>query len=324
VSEKKTQCTLWRESKVAKTLNLGNHDGLRIAESLNERLNNEPLRVLSEEDWKFWIENGYVIIHDAVPKEHIDRLVNLIWEFEEKDPNDPSTWYTAPRAEIKMKELAGTGMVELYNHQYLWDNRMYEKVYNAFVDIWGIEQLWVTIDRCNLNFPIKPGYEYKGFIHWDINTSLDPLPVNVQGILSLVDTDEDMGGFQCIPEIYRNFNEWVKTQPADRDPYKPDTTGFTPTKVVTKAGDLIIFNSRLPHGIRPNHSTKPRIAQYISMFPAQEHNKELREWRIKCWSERLTPIGDAFPGDPRKWEQVKYKKAELTELGEKLLGLRKW
>ena len=25
---------------------------------LNDRSNGEPLRVLSEEDWKFWIENG--------------------------------------------------------------------------------------------------------------------------------------------------------------------------------------------------------------------------------------------------------------------------
>ncbi|PFN97883.1 phytanoyl-CoA dioxygenase [Bacillus sp. AFS076308] len=297
---------------------------LEIVTPLNERLNNEPLRVLSEEDWKFWKENGYVIVRDAIPKDHIERLVKLIWEFEEKDPNDPSTWYIQPGREMAMKELMNTGMVELYNHQYLWDNRMYEKIYNAFVDIWGNEKLWVSIDRCNLNLPIKPGHEYKGFIHWDVDTSLDPIPVNVQGVLSLVDTDIDMGGFQCIPELYRTFNEWVKTQPVDRDPHKPDTTGFTPTKVVTKAGDLLIFNSMQPHGIRPNYSDKARVAQYISMFPAQEDNTELKEARIKSWKERIKPEGYAFPGDPRNWEQVKYDGAELTELGEKLLGLKYW
>jgi hypothetical protein len=297
---------------------------LEIEIPLNERKNNEPLRVLSEEDWKFWKENGYVIVRNAIPQDHIERLVKLIWEFEEKDSNDSSTWYTAPRREMAMKELMNTGMVELYNHQYLWDNRMYEKIYNAFVDIWGTEKLWVSIDRCNLNLPMKPGHEYKGFIHWDVDTSLDPIPVNVQGVLSLVDTDVDMGGFQCIPELYRTFDDWVKTQPADRDPFKPDTTGFTPTKVVTKAGDLLIFNSMQPHGIRPNYSEKARIAQYISMFPAQENNEGLRETRIQSWSERIKPEGFAFPGDPRNWEQVKYDRAVLTELGEKLLGLKKW
>ncbi|MEO2075288.1 MAG: phytanoyl-CoA dioxygenase family protein [Bacillus sp. (in: firmicutes)] len=297
---------------------------LEIEIPLNERKNNEPLRVLSEEDWKFWKENGYVVVRNAIPQDHIERLVKLIWEFEEKDPIDSATWYTAPRREMAMKELMNTGMVELYNHQYLWDNRMYEKIYNAFVDIWGTEKLWVSIDRCNLNLPMKPGHEYKGFIHWDVDTSLDPIPVNVQGVLSLVDTDIDMGGFQCIPELYRTFDDWVKTQPADRDPFKPDTTGFTPTKVVTKAGDLLIFNSMQPHGIRPNYSEKARIAQYISMFPAQENNEGLRETRIQSWSERIKPEGYAFPGDPRNWEQVKYDRAVLTELGEKLLGLKKW
>ncbi|MDN4071812.1 phytanoyl-CoA dioxygenase family protein [Fictibacillus terranigra] len=297
---------------------------LEIAVPLNERKNNEPLRVLSEEDWKFWKENGYVIIRDAVPKDHIDRLARLIWDFEEKDADDSSTWYTAARREIEMEELKNTGMVELYNHQYLWDNRMYPKVYDAFVDIWGTEKLWASIDRCNLNLPMKPGHEYNSFIHWDVDTSLDPIPVNVQGVLSLVDTDVDMGGFQCIPELYRDFDEWVKDQPADRDPHKPDTAGYTPTKVVTKAGDLLIFNSMQPHGIRPNYSDKPRLAQYISMFPAQEENEPLIATRVESWKERIPPSGKAFPGDPRNLEHEKYETAQLTELGEKLLGLKKW
>ncbi|UZJ79401.1 phytanoyl-CoA dioxygenase family protein [Fictibacillus sp. KU28468] len=297
---------------------------LEIAVPLNERKNNEPLRVLSEEDWKFWKENGYVIVRDAIPQDHVDRLAKLIWDFEEKDPNDSSTWYTAARREIQMEELKNTGMVELYNHQYLWDNRMHQRVYDAFVDIWGTEKLWASIDRCNLNLPMKPGHEYNSFIHWDVDTSLDPIPVNVQGVLSLVDTDVDMGGFQCIPELYRDFDEWVKDQPADRNPHKPDTTGYTPTKVVTKAGDLLIFNSMQPHGIRPNYSDKPRLAQYISMFPAQEGNEQLVETRVESWKERIPPSGKAFPGDPRNLEHERYDTAQLTELGEKLLGLKKW
>lgn len=297
---------------------------LEIAVPLNERKNDEPLRVLSEDDWRFWKENGYVIVRDAVPKEHVERLAKLIWDFEEKDPNDTSTWYTAARREIQMEELKNTGMVELYNHQYLWDNRMYPKVYEAFVDIWGTEKLWTSIDRCNLNLPMKPGHEYNSFIHWDVDTSLDPIPVNVQGVLSLVDTEVDMGGFQCIPELYRDFEEWVKDQPADRNPHKPDTTGYTPTKVVTKAGDLLIFNSMQPHGIRPNYSDKPRLAQYVSMFPAQEGNEELVKTRVESWKKRIPPSGKAFPGDPRNLEHEKYKTAQLTDLGEKLLGLKKW
>jgi hypothetical protein len=45
---------------------------------------------------------------------------------------------------------------------------------------------------------------------------------------------------------------------------------------------------------------------------------------VKQWSERVVPEGIAFPGDPRNWEQEKYSRAELTTLGEKLLGLKQW
>lgn len=291
---------------------------------LSDRSNGKPLRVLSEEDWQFWIHNGYVVIKNAVPRENVERLAKFLWEFEEKDPNDPETWYAPPRAEMKMKELTNTGMVEVYNHQYLWDNRQYPKVYDAFVDIWGTEKLWVTIDRANLNFPIRPGHEYKGFIHWDYDP--ETKPQNVQGVLALVDqTDENMGGFQCIPELFRTYDTWKLTQPADRDHFKPDTTGFTPTKVKMEAGDLLIFNSSQPHGIRPNLSgNKVRIAQYISMMPAEEDNEPLRQWRITSWRDRVAPEGYAFPGDPRGWEKTKYGTAQLSSLGGKLLGLDKW
>ncbi len=296
---------------------------------LNDRTGpnaNKPLRVLSEADWQFWKDNGYIVIKQAVPRENADRLAQLLWAFEEKDPNDPATWYAPPRAEMKMKELAGSGMVELYNHQYEWDNRQIQRVYDAFVDIWGTEKLWVTIDRANLNMPLRPQDTFKGFIHWDYDP--ETRPQNVQGVLALADqTDENMGGFQCIPELYRNYDTWKLTQPADRNRFQPDITGLEDklVKVKMEAGDLLIFNSTQPHGIRPNHSgNKVRIAQYISMMPAEEDNEALRQWRITSWRDRVAPEGYAFPGDPRGWEQTRYQTAELNELGRKLLGLDPW
>lgn len=293
------------------------------AQKLNDRSDGKPLRVLSEADWRFWTGNGYIVVKQAVPREQALATAAFIWAFEEKDPADPATWYTQPRAEMQMKELVNTGMVECYNHQHLWNNRQIPRVYEAFADIWGTEKLWVTIDRANLNFPIRPGHEYKAFIHWDYDP--ETRPVNVQGVLALADqTDERMGGFQCIPELYRDYDSWKHTQPADRNRFIPDTTGFTPVKVALEAGDLLIFNSLLAHGIRANHSDKVRVAQYVSMMPAQEDNEGLRQWRIASWRDRIAPEGYAFPGDPRKWEQTKYGTAELSPLGRKLLGLDPW
>ncbi|MFN5427212.1 MAG: phytanoyl-CoA dioxygenase family protein [Bacteroidota bacterium] len=291
---------------------------------LNDRSNGKPLRVLSEADWAFWKHHGYIVIKQAISREQAAATAAFLWEFEEKDPNNPATWYTAPRAEMKMMELANTGMVEVYNHQQLWNNRQVQRIYDAFVDIWGTEKLWVSIDRANLNFPIRPGHEYKGFIHWDYDPETNP--VNVQGVLALADqTDENMGGFQCVPELFRNYHTWKLTQPEDRNHFMPDISGLELVKVPLEAGDLLIFNSLEPHGIRPNLSqNKVRIAQYISMMPAEQDNEPLRQWRIQSWQNRIAPEGYAFPGDPRNWEQTRYTTAELNDLGKKLLGLTTW
>ncbi len=284
-----------------------------------------PLRVLSEDDWVHWTTRGYVIVPDAVPKANIEWLVALLYAFDEKDPEDPGTWDAPQRRDHKMLELNYTGMVEIYNHQYLWDNRMEPRVYDAFVDIWDREDLWVTIDRANLNPPKRIKGNPDGFIHWDVDTTLDPLPVGVQGVLSLLPQDSETGGFQCVPSLFEHFDDWVRTQPADRNPMHPDRTGLDVVNVDLEPGDLLIFNSLLAHGVRPNHSgNRFRMAQYISMHPAEPDNARERETRIHLWRDQEHPKRDAFPGDPRQWEKQNAARAELTELGEKLLGLRDW
>jgi len=284
-----------------------------------------PLRVLSESDWIHWITKGFVVVRNAVPEENTRRLVELLWTFDEKDPDDPSTWYAPQRREHKMLELNNTGMLEIYNHQFLWDNRMTQRVYDAFVDIWDREDLWVGIDRANLNPPKKKKGNRDGFIHWDVDTSLSPLPVGVQGILSLLPQTAETGGFQCVPYLFEHFEEWKQSQPDDRNPKHPDTTGLEVVSPSLNAGDLLIFNSLLPHGVRPNHSDgQARMAQYISMYPASSENTGERDERVRLWREQESPDRDAFPGDPREWEKNHSDVAKLNKLGEKLLGLQGW
>ena len=81
----------------------------------------------------------------------------------------------------------------------------------------------------------------------------------------------------------------------------------------------------LAHGVRPNHSDNlVRMAQYVSMHPAERENEVERQERIRLWRELDHPKRDAFPGDPREWEKHNAKTATLTSLSEKLLGLARW
>ncbi|MDM5177706.1 phytanoyl-CoA dioxygenase family protein [Massilia sp. DJPM01] len=297
----------------------------QAAARLNDRSNGAPLRVLSEQDWDFWMKNGYIVIPKAVDGAALERLEQLIWEFEELDPDHPGSWYPPEKSRLRKTELSfNAGMIELYNHQYLWDTRQMQRVYDAFVDIWGTHKLWVSIDRINLNLPPEPGFEFKSFMHWDYDP--ESASQNVQGVLSISDqTDIEVGGFVCVPSLFQDFEAWRRTQPADWDWYRPDVSSLPHVPVLLKKGDLLIFNSRLCHGIRQNVSAdKVRMAQYISMMPAQEHDEALKQWRIRSWREREAPAGYSLHGDPRQWEQTRYARAQLSALGEQLLGLRPW
>lgn len=273
------------------------------------------MHTLTPTDLAFWQENGYVIIPNAVPPENLTKVIDALWAFLEMDPNDPETWYPAERQR--------NSMVEIYHNQAMWDNRQTERVYGAFADIWQTEKLWTSLDRVSMNPPDRPGWGYKGFTHWDIDTTQDPPPFFVQGVLYLTDTDANQGGFHCVPGFHNIFPEWVKTQPADRHPNRPDLTGYESKPIPGQAGDLVIWHSLLPHGNGQNLSNRPRLAQYITMYPARD-NEEERQARIQAWQQRNPPNGKAFPGDLRRREQEFGQTATLTPLGRKLLGLDSW
>jgi len=285
------------------------------------------MTVLSKADWAFWEENGYVIIPNAVPQENLDRMVEAIWWFLDMDPEDSETWYKHKpfTRDNRCSPISAGGMVEMYQHQAIWDNRQHPRVYQAFAEIWGEEKLWVSLDRANMKPPAredKPDWNNRGMIHWDLDTSQQPIQFGVQGVLYLTDTAEDQGGFQCVPGFNNTFEEWVKTQPQDRNPRHPDLEGLEVKSIPGKAGDLLIWHRLLAHGNGHNTSDKPRLAQYITMSPARTDDEAARQARVASWQERR-PMPN-WPGDPRAWEKEKQQTAELTPLGKKLLGVDQW
>lgn len=284
-----------------------------------------PLRVLSPDDFHHWTTQGYVVLRQAIPEGHVKDLCDAIWDFSGHDPQSPDHWSNTDLRPHRMAELNGVGMQETYHHQLMWDVRQSQRVYDAFVDIWDMEALWVVLDRANLNLPAHDLDKPDGFIHWDCDTSIRPFPVGVQGVLSLSGQDAQVGGFQCVPEIFSDLEHWIDTQPDDRDPLRPDMTGREPQLIQMDPGDLVIFNTLLPHGVRINRTyDRARIAQYVSMFPPNPQDLRERDERVAVWREMRKPPSGAFPGDPRDWERQRYGPAQLSPLGRRLLGVDTW
>lgn len=286
------------------------------------------MAVFSFEDLEFFDRNGYVVLHDAVPPENCQATIDAIWNFLELNPDDPTDWYRPPHLP--------SGFVEMFQHPALWNNRQAPRLYEAFKQLLGTEKLWVSEDRASMKPPSHPDfpeYDNKGFIHWDLDTS-KPLPtkLRLQGVLVLADTDENMGGFQCIPGFHKDLDQWIAEQPADRNPRSPDLNALPPgmkvKQVPAKASDLIIWNNLLAHGNGHNRGTRPRLAQYILMYPApdltSENYEKSRQARIERWENRRAPEGPWVTGDPRRKEELEQLTAKLTPLGRKLLGLDAW
>ena len=68
-------------------------------QKLRTHATSDSLRVLTMDQWSFWVENGYVVIKNAISKDQAMKTAEFIWEFDDKIPNDPETWYS------KMKPL---------------------------------------------------------------------------------------------------------------------------------------------------------------------------------------------------------------------------
>lgn len=267
-------------------------------------------------------EQGYIVVPAVVPEEDLEALIGDIWQHLGAAPDNAATWY-------KPGIVQSTGMVEMYHYQSIWNTRQHPRVHQVFSELFGSEKLWVSLDRVNFKPPVHdmhPEYDHKGFIHWDVDIARHPnIPFGVQGALALTDTDEEMGGFQCVPEIYQTLDDWVARRPGNqRIPRTPDLSGYTITRVPLRAGDMVIWRNTLPHGNGYNRSARPRLAQYIAMFPAQEQNIQERQMRINCWQKNTPLPHPFFPGDLRQIEERREQPAHLTPLGRKLLGLDSW
>jgi hypothetical protein len=219
-----------------------------------------PEAALTPEDLAFWDRNGYLILHDAVPAPQCRAAAEAIYDFLRVDPADPATWYSNPAGH--------TIWVSLLRHPAFQANRESPRIHAAFAQLWGRADLWPTIDQGGFNPPERPRWPFPGpRLHWDVSIA-QPVPFGVQGILYLTDTAADQGAFQCVPGFHSRLARWLDELPPGADPRDHAILDTLPAHPVAgRAGDLVIWHHALPHGATPNRSTRPRVAQYLTLRP---------------------------------------------------------
>ena len=233
--------------------------GARAPEAVRRRIRAvetaEP--VLSEDDLRAWEENGYVIVPAVITPEEARALADVVWTSVGADPDDPATW-----------RLTDHGiMVQLFHHPALRPARTSPRLLKAFAQIWGTADLWTSLDRVSFNPPVRPGVEFPGpRLHWDISLT-PPVVFQAQGMIYLTDTDTEQGAFEAVPGFHKRIDAWLTGLGEGVDPRQVDLSADA-RRIAANSGDLIIWHSALPHGASPNTGEAPRLAQYVTQFPA--------------------------------------------------------
>lgn len=299
---------------------------------------------LSEEQLLFFKEQGYIIIPNSISEEKRTKLVDEIWAFSQLDPKLPKSWYSSSTT------LQRNGFLEMYHNPIQWEIRTDPNIYNIFADLLECEHLWVSIDRVCLKLPSKLQFTSRGFYHWDYDVWGATQQLQLQGLIALEDTTKEMGGFHCAPGMHKWIVDWAENHSismAQREKFiKKGIPINVPNRyerelkkfdkpIEMKAGDLVIWRGELAHGNGENSSTIPRLAMYLSMFPSDPSQHNWISDNIRTWSNSLPGFQSPYPqigwgntenrpGDKRKTEQAKRTPVDLTELGERLVGIQPW
>jgi len=258
-------------------------------------------------------QHGWARIAGAVPRALCDALVAALERELGVPVRDPARWsrYGGPTPEL----------VPLWGHQAQWDIRQHPALHGIWSELWGTEALRVTLDSCRFTPPWQPGHAEPLELHWDHDPH-DPALEFIPGVLALTDTAADQGGFRCVPALYRDRAAWPTApfRDEDGDSWLAEAGGREVVHVAAEAGDLVVWDSRMPHGNSKNVSARPRIAFYVGMWPAGD--ARMAEPAIESWrSGRCVPWWRTRPG----YDRVEpWPPARLTPLGRRLLGLDPW
>ena len=205
-----------------------------------------------------WDEHGFVVVRGAVPREACAAAEAAVWAHLGMDPAAPATWYREPPAVV-------TAPID---DPALWATRGAPRVRDAFAQLWRRTDLAMAVLGCGMTPPERPDWRFPGpHLHFDVDV-VTPLPFGVQGVLYLTDTAKDHGAFSCIPGFHRRIDAWARSLPAAAHASSQPLHELGPrVRIAGEAGDLVLWHHALPHAPTPNRGERPRVVQYVRMFP---------------------------------------------------------
>jgi len=305
------------------------------------------------------LKDGFVVIPSVMTPEAASSYVDAAHEWLEQygsgyKRSDPSTW---KRENVPWSNTYGMYNRNNIGHeQFVWNVRQEPKILEVFEKVWGTNELLVSFDGANISIPLDMQKEEyapiaKPWPHVD-QSPLRPNFYCVQGIANLAPSGPKDGGLTVLKGSSALYTEFFKEHeatdmPADGWSYIDKfmyndrhmewfyARGCEWVKPVAQPGDLLLWDSRTCHYGAPPMENNARVACYVTYKPAVFASPEVIANRIDNFhAQRSTghdPCtvyhvkGSTAPGQaipvPKWGKEGVYKKAELNEVGRKLVGL---
>lgn len=244
-------------------------------------------RSLDTQDWLTTLRDHGVVsvkIKDFDPSVYRAHFWNWITTSSPQvTEHDRSHW------DLKFLPPSTRGIFKNYigHQEWMWEGR--EKCHPIFKTLWGTDNLLCSFDGASVIFPPKETvHSFKNWFHYDqgrFNMGL----CSIQGIVHLTDTDDLDGGFCFVENSHLLHSKYAETHPSwgykweviDID--SPVFSGCRLFKPQVKAGEILLFDSRLAHCFIPSRSNNYRMVMYVCMMPRSGATQKEIEKRQKLY-----------------------------------------
>jgi hypothetical protein len=213
--------------------------------------------MLSEEQWLFWQQEGYVRVSGLVDEGLCDAVCRLICTQLGADLQVPATWYNSH------PDWHGL-MLQLYQHESIHAIKSLPGIQQLFAALYGTSHLIANTEKVSFNPPETDSWKFRhNILHWDIDFNKTDR-YYIQGLVYLDDVPENRGPLTVVPGFHHQFEEWLQAYPDPHDALQMVQHTYTGTPVPGKKGDVVCWLQTLPHAASANHSELPRFVQYVS------------------------------------------------------------
>jgi len=257
-------------------------------------------------------EQGWCVVSNVLTMNEIETAKNKFWEWLSLiSPEIDRDWMRTWSDEDWPSDLRGIILSHgISQSDFVWYIRGNPKIKEVFAKIWNTQKLACSLDAviCWKPWWLFEHHEWKPITegyHLDQNPFSKPGFQCVQGLVSLYDVTDEVGGLTVIPGTHNNEelqirlandfrygSDWCKL---DLDDPLVKHPGHL---IKAKAGDLVLWDSRLIHagkvgpGGDPDQSEPEidlaRLSVPICMMPREMIPREVQEQRWDAFEQQST------------------------------------